>query len=436
MSINLDAILKPFFNSHRWWIAYSGGVDSHVLLHLLAQLRKQQKTPALTAIHINHQLNPSAREWVEHCRRICAGLDIEFISEVVSVVNGGDGIEAAARAARYAAFERHIGANELLLQAHHRDDQIETLMLRLLRGSGIAGLAAIPTRRALGRGQLLRPLLGYSRSDLLAYAQANQLQWIEDDSNQRDRFDRNFLRLKVLPVVEQRWSAYRTTLSRVVTQADEAARLLDELARIDAERAINAEGNLSLVASEHLNVERQRNLLRFWFQQKNLPQPSREQLQEVLAISHARADAQPCVTWPGVEVHRFRDCLHAVPPLPPLPTAPIDIEWNFSQPLIIQGLGKLTVSSIIGSGLRADLNYRVRNRIGGERCKPAGRAHSQTLKKLLQEYNVPPWLRDRLPIIYCGDRIAAVGNLWVCEGFTAALAARGWQVGWVVRPSP
>jgi tRNA(Ile)-lysidine synthase len=430
LSMKLDNILQPFLDYRRWWIAYSGGVDSHVLLHLLAQLSKQQKIPALTAIHINHQLNPHAQSWVEHCRQICADLDIEFISETVSVINSGDGIEAAARKARYAAFEKHIGSNELLLQAHHRDDQIETLMLRLLRGAGLAGLAAIPAQRVLGKGELLRPLLGYARADLLAYAQQHHLHWIEDDSNGSDRFDRNFLRLNVLPVIEQRWPSYRMTLSRVVTQADESAHLLDELARIDAAKAITKNSELSIIEWEKLNPDRQRNLLRFWLQQKKLPQPSREQLEQVLAMMHARIDAQPCVTWAGVEVHRFRDHLHAFPPLPLLPIEPIDIEWNLSQSLIIEGLGKLTATQTAGSGLRPDLNYRVRNRIGGERCKPAGRTHSQTLKKLLQEYGTPPWLRDRLPLIYCGDEIAAVGDLWVCEGFCAEANQGGWLLQW------
>ena len=426
----LFATLKPFLEYCRWWIAYSGGVDSHVLLHLLAQLREQQTIPALTAIHINHQLNPRANDWVEHCRRTCADLNIEFISESVDVVSAGDGIEAAARKARYAAFEKYVGKKELLLQAHHRDDQIETLMLRLLRGSGIGGLAAIPPQRELNRGQLLRPLLDYCRNDLVAYAQAQQLQWIHDDSNDSDRFDRNFLRLNVLPIIEQRWSAYRDTLNRVVTQAEESASLLNELALIDAKEAINTDGLLSIASCNSLSLERQGNLLRYWIQQKKIPQPSHEQLQQVLAMMQARVDAQPQVTWPGAEVHRFRDRLYVFPPLPPIAIEAIDIEWDLSRPLHIDGLGKIVASPVAGSGLRADLNYRVRNRVGGERCKPAGRAHSQTLKKLLQEYDVPPWLRDHLPIIYCGDEIAAVGDVWVCEGFIADASQKGWHLRW------
>lgn len=426
----LASQLNPFLDCRRWWVAFSGGVDSHVLLHLLAQLRRQRKIPALTAIHINHQLNPCADTWVEHCRDICAALDIEFIAEAVRVVNAGIGVEAAARAARYAAFEKYIRSNELLLQAHHSDDQIETLLLRLLRGSGVAGLAAIPVQRALGRGQLFRPLLVCARADLIAYAREHRLHWIEDDSNASDRFDRNFLRLNVLPMIEQRWPSYRDTLARVVAQADESAHLLDELAAIDAAAALDAQGNVSLAACAAFSESRQRNLLRYWIKQHQLPQPSREQLQQILAMAHARIDAQPCVMWPGAEVHRFHDCLHVFSPLPPPPSSPVDVEWDLSQPLSIEGFGTLTASPVVGAGLRADLSYRVRNRSGGERCKPVGRAHSQTLKKLLQEYAAPPWLRDRLPLIYCGDEIAAVAHLWVCEGFAAPAGARGLRIDW------
>ena len=428
--MNLDSVLAPFSDYRRWWIAYSGGVDSHVLLHLLAQMRRQHKIPALIALHINHQLNPRAAAWVEHCRRVCADLDIEFVAEAVQVVNDGNGIEAAARAARYAAFEKHVDTNELLLQAHHRDDQIETLLLRLLRGSGLAGLAAIPAQRGLGRGLLLRPLLDCSREDIHAYARSRGLTWIEDDSNRDDRFDRNFLRLNVLPVIERRWPAYRDTLSRVVTQADESARLLDELARVDAGQTIGTDGSLILVELKTLACARQGNVIRHWLEQKQLPQPSREQLQQVLAMADARIDAQPCVTWAGAEVHRFRDQLYAFPPLPAVPVEPIDIAWDMREPLSVVGLGTLTATVVAGTGLRADRVYHVRNRIGGERCKPAGRAHSQTLKKLLQEYDVPPWLRERQPLIYCGDEIAAVADLWVCDGYLADAGQNGRRLRW------
>ncbi len=424
--------LKPHLQARRWLIAYSGGVDSHVLLHAIAALRASLTLPPLVAIHINHQLNPRAVDWVAHCQSVCAALGIELIVEAVNIErNSGSGLEAAARRARYAAFEKHLGTDELLLQAHHRDDQTETLLLRLLRGSGIAGLAAMPKQRELGRGYLLRPLLQQTRTEIIAYAQREQLQWIHDDSNDSEHFDRNFLRLRVLPLFAERWPAYRDTLARVIDNAAEADVLLKELAAQDLIAALADGRTLKIDAIQKLSPARKRNLIIYWLQQLQLPLPSRAQLTQVLALITASADAEPCVNWPGAELHRFRERLYALPPLPPVPND-FDLEWQPPQPLTIAGLGELRATAIIGTGLRADRNYRIRNRRGGERCQPLGRAHSQTLKKLLQEYDLPPWQRDRLPIIYCGDEIAAVGSLWICERFNADAEQRGWHLHWVL----
>jgi tRNA(Ile)-lysidine synthase len=428
---DLAAILEPYLASRRWYVAYSGGVDSHVLLHAVAGLRDElrEALPPLSAIHINHQINPQAAAWVAHCQTVCAELGIELIMETVDIErDAGHGLEAAARQARYAAFERHIGSGELLLQAHHRDDQVETLLLRLLRGSGLAGLASMPASRALGRGRLLRPLLAVTRAEIIGYAQQNQLCWIHDDSNDNEGFDRNFLRLRVLPRVAERWPAYRDTLQRVIDNAAEADGLLKELAALDYVDAVAPDSALQIDTCRQLNAARQRNLIFYWLQQQQLPLPSREQLAQVLMMLVARDDAEPCVTWPGAELRRFRGHLFAMQPLPELPPD-IDIEWP-PQPLSIAGLGELRALPVNGAGLRGDRHYRVRNRRGGERCRPLGRAHSQTLKKLLQEHDIKPWLRDRLPLIYCGDEIAAVADLWICEGYRAASHEDGWRIEW------
>ncbi|MDB6063154.1 MAG: tRNA lysidine(34) synthetase TilS [Verrucomicrobiaceae bacterium] len=429
--MNIAAAVAAYRHCRRWWIAYSGGVDSHVLLHALAQLRDTEKNlPPLSVIHINHQLNPRASDWAQHCQTVCAQLGIELVIETVNVVrDGGAGIEAAARIARYAAFEKHVLKDELLLQAHHADDQVETLMLRLLRGSGVAGLAAIPPARSLGQGELLRPLLTVTRAEILAYAQQHQLQWIDDDSNNDAHFDRNFLRLQVLPRIAERWPAYRNTLARVVEQAGEASLLIEALAAHDFALASADDGGLNIAAYLELSSERRRNVLRYWLQQTRLPLPTRAQLQQIESMVDARIDAAPCVRWVGAEVHRFRGNLYAQPALPPL-RGDIDTEWPIGAELAVSGLGILTASRTMGQGLRADRNYHVRNRRGGERCKPIGRAHSQTLKKLMQERAVQPWLRDRLPLIYCGDELAAVANLWICAGFAAHSDQPGWLIDW------
>jgi tRNA(Ile)-lysidine synthase len=429
--MNLAAEIEAYKNCRRWWIAYSGGVDSHVLLYLLAQLRATENNiPPLSVIHINHQLNPRAAAWAEHCQTVCAELGVECIVETVDVVrNGGEGLESAARSARYAAFEQHVSKNEVLLQAHHRDDQVETLLLRLLRGSGLRGLAAIPLARTLGNGQLLRPLLHTTRSEVLAYAQRHRLQWIEDDSNANPQFDRNFLRLTVLPQIAGRWPSYRNTLARVAEQAREAEQLFDALAAQDFAVANLASGVLSVPACVALEPVRRRNLLRYWLQKLQLPLPTREQLLQLDNLLAAGVDAEPCVQWPGAEVHRFRGGLYAMQVLPTL-QGEIDEMWHPATDCAIPGMGVLRAQHLMGQGLRADCDYRIRSRRGGERCKPMGRAHSQTLKKLFQEYAVPPWLRDRLPLFYCGGQLAAVADLWICEGFAAVAGQSGWVVEW------
>lgn len=425
----LPPLLEPHLDRHRWLIAYSGGVDSHVLLHAIAGLRGVMPLPPLAALHINHGINPRAAEWTEHCRAVCAALDIDFIAEAVRVDDArGQGIEAAARAVRYAAFERQLGPGELLLQAHHVDDQIETLLLRLLRGSGLAGLAAMPERRTLGAGELLRPLLPFSRAQLLDYGRRHDLQWIHDDSNDDPAFDRNFLRLRVLPLLAERWPAYRHTLQRVIDNAAEARGSIEEMAAADL-AAVADGAALRIERCLLLSPARQRSLVLHWLAGQGLPPPSRAQLDQVLGMFAARDDAEPCVSWPGAELHRFRGALHALPPLPE-PPADFDIEWRPGEIVQIAGVGELRAMAVDGNGLRADRSYRVRNRRGGERCRPVGRAHSQTLKKLLQEHAVPPWLRDRLPLIWCGDELAAVGSLWVCEGFQAPTEAAGWHLEW------
>lgn len=425
----LTAALESHRQRPRWWLAYSGGLDSSVLLHLLCRLREQGGWPPLAAIHINHQLNPKASAWAEFCRQTCAAAGVPLTMQTVTVAqDAGQGVEAAARAARYAALAAVLGEGELLLQAHQRDDQAETLLLRLLRGAGLTGAAAIPAERALGRGVLLRPLLGCDRSELADYAQRHGLAWVDDDSNDDTGFDRNFLRSRVVPVLAERWPRARETLAQFTAQAAEAEGLLRELAEQDLAGAAQGEA-LSVASCAALGAARQRNLLRHWLRSLDLPLPGRAQLEQVRALLTARVDAEPLVQWPGAELRRYGGLLYAMAPLPPLPPA-LDAEWRPPQPWAAPGVGALSATPAIGAGLRADRDYRVRLRRGGERCRPQGRAHSQILKKLLQEATLATWLRDRVPLIYCGDQLAAVADLWVCEGFQSAPGTDGWVLDW------
>ncbi|MFS2200468.1 tRNA lysidine(34) synthetase TilS, partial [Pseudomonas sp. Pseusp3] len=264
--------LKPWRNAATWHIAYSGGLDSTVLLHLLAHLAKTESLPALSAIHVHHGLQAVADAWPEHCRSVCAALGVPL--QIVRVqVQPGASLERAARDARYHAFSEVIRPGEVLLTAQHRDDQAETLLFRLLRGAGVRGLSGMPRQRPLGKGHLLRPLLDATRAELEAYAAAHQLRWIEDPSNQDRQFSRNFLRHQVFPVLTTRWPQAMATMARSAAHLSEAQGLLDELAQIDLNQARTANEfdwlglpSLELASLEKLSAARQRNALSHWLE--------------------------------------------------------------------------------------------------------------------------------------------------------------------------
>jgi tRNA(Ile)-lysidine synthase len=430
---DLAVTLSPFRSAAHWWLALSGGVDSVALLHLLHELRARLPGPwpPLSALHIHHGLHPAADSWSDHCRELCERLDVAFVEARVVVEATGHGIEAAARAARYAAFEAYLGDGELLLTAHHLDDQAETLLLRLLRGTGVGGAGAMPVARRLGRGTLLRPLLWVQRAEILEYATSRQLLWVEDPSNASTELDRNLLRREILPRLRSRWPRVVEQLARFAAHAREADELLTVLASQDLAQARlpSQPMALSIAALRALTPPRRRLLLRHWLRMQGYPPPSEAQLAQVAAIPDAAADAEPRVCWPGVEVRRYRDALLAMAPL-----LRVGHDWSaaFAPPgaQSLPGGGLLVSTPRVGGGLRADRDYRIALRHGGERCRPQGRAHSQSLKKLLQAAALPPWWRERLPLLWCGDELAAVADLWVCEGFVAAPGEPGWQLRW------
>lgn len=439
----LNAGLTPYLHCSRWVIAYSGGMDSHVLLHLLVNLHQQllEPKPQLLVLHINHGLQAEADAWQLHCEQASKSLNTPFSSIRVNITTGteiaGNGrrgnLEEHARNARYRAFERMLGEGDLLLMAHHLDDQLETLMQRMLRGSGIAGLAAMPKERSLGSATLLRPLLDIARKELVSYALDNKLCWVEDNSNRDESFDRNYLRHSVLPLIESRWPAYRTTLSRAIAHIAEADSLLKEMAIADLPQ-LQAQAYrwggycLSCRALNALSTARQRNVLRYWMSSCALPVPSSEHLAGVMAFAALSADSSPLLQFGGIEVRRYRDALVFMPCL-----ADVDVLKTYAlaagATLSIKGLGDVfLLKSKKGERVKLGAELSVRFRQGGIRCQPAARAHSQTLKKLLHEYQVPPWMRDRIPLLYSGNALIAVANLWVCKGYIAKLDEPGYKL--------
>ncbi|MBI5613172.1 MAG: tRNA lysidine(34) synthetase TilS [Gammaproteobacteria bacterium] len=410
-------------------VAFSGGLDSHVLLHALAGLRGRRRPAfALRAMHIDHGLHPDSAEWAHHCRQICAQLAVAFESVRVRVDSAaGDGLEAAARRARYDALKRALAPDQVLLTAHHQDDQAETVLLQLLRGAGMHGLAAIAPIKTFGPGRLARPLLDFTRADLRAYAEHHRLDWIDDESNLNLKHRRNVIRHEVLPVVRRHWPQAGELLARSARHAAAAAALLDALAADDLGRCPGPAGEratLSIGALRALPHARLANLLRYWLRHQGLPAPTTQQLEDLTAlVDHEPASRRARLAWPGVEVWRYRDGLQAAAPLA-APVSTLDLPWDLSGPLELPQLGwRLLAVPADGQGLaRARLPaapLRVRLRHGGEVCRLPGRRHRHKLKKLLQASHVAPWRRGRLPLLYADGALAAVADLWVCEPYAA-----------------
>src|SRR6185437_7672790 len=286
-------------------VALSGGLDSSVLLTALAT--PQRARPRLRAIHIDHGLHPNSRLWSAHCRSLARQLKVPLRVLATKVTRGsGESLEAAARTARYALLEAHLAPGEVLLTAHHADDQLETVLLQLFRGSGVAGISAMPEITAFGRGFLARPLLGYSRSQLEEWARARNLAWVEDDTNADERLDRNYLRRRVLPLLRARWPGIASSVGRSARHAAQAQQLLDEVARRDIQRATDGDCVAASVLRA-LAPERRRNALRFWIARSGFTVPDTRRLDEICGpLLQARFDANPRVSWGEVVVQRQR----------------------------------------------------------------------------------------------------------------------------------
>ena len=414
-------------------MGFSGGCDSSVLLHALSRLRPAGVT--LKALHVDHRLHPESAAWAEHCRRFAAARDIPC--EVIAVdaaAGAGESPEACAREARYAAFASVLGEGDWLLLAHHQDDQAETVLLRLLRGAGPEGLAGMPVSRPLGQGHLLRPLLDFSRAELAEWARREGLDWLEDPANAGTDPDRNFLRHEILPRLRSRWPAADAALARSARLQREAAGELARQAAADwAGLAERQPDRIPVAALAALPPARCRRLLRYWIGRINaLPLPHARHLQRILdEVLPASPDAMPEVRWPGARVRRHAGMLWLLPER--LPTTPAAQPWDLHRSLALDDGRSLEVCETEGRGLRADLrgrdDVRIDFRRGGERLRPAGRGeHRHALKKLLQEWGVPPWERSRLPLLYVGRTIAAVPGYCVCEPF----AARAGEAGLVI----
>ena len=416
-------------------VAFSGGIDSSVLLHVLSRAAGNRP---VRAIHVDHGLQAEAATWALTCRQICRDLQVPLTVVAAQVdLKGGNGLEAAAREARYAALGAQLERGEVLVTAHHQRDQLETLLLRLLRGAGVHGLAAIPAHSRRDGMELLRPLLAVPADIVRAYALAEQLDWIEDPTNAELSMDRNFLRHNVVPGILERWPAAEGTLGRAARLCAEAAEIMDEMAAQDL--AGICEGDcLVLSGLKRLSGARQRNAVRYALHLRALAIPSEKQLRQALAtLVDAPGDTQPEAAWPGVRIRRYRQhlWLFAEKNDPLALVAPADSYSWVPGTILDMGRvrGTLRSEPVSGDGIATEFcaePLQVRFRQGGERLRIASKGRTRELKKLLQEKGVVPWMRNHIPLLYSGDKLLAVGDLWVNSDYVAHGEAAGLVLRW------
>lgn len=452
--------LQKLSSTEKYLIAYSGGIDSHVLLHLCSQLKNSPSgfEQSFSAVYIDHGLSQHSKKWGKHCQHICFELDIPLtIIEVDARPKSGQSPEASARTARYQAFSQLLADNECLLTAQHLDDQAETLLLQLLRGSGTKGLSSMPRIKPFSRGYLCRPILDYKKQDILEYAKQHQLQWIEDESNQEQRFDRNYLRQTVVPLLEKRWPAVKENFAKSAEVLSESQLLLDHLADSDLQSLffvnhdsiieydkILLEPIINLLNSKpHNSLEyrheqaRLNNLLRHWINRNNLPMPSKKILEEIVqAVILAGKDAMPLVSWRRDAIHceirRYRDKLYLLDvstsyqnPVISMKaqkkkTSPdVDLILTLEQPIFLDKTNtclKLSyaadkeASKGFDRQLLLSKTISVRFRQGGERYRQTSESHSHSLKHWFQEQAIPPWEREHIPLIFWGDELLQIGQ--------------------------
>jgi len=366
-------------------VALSGGIDSVVLLHFLSK----HYPGKVRAIHINHNLSDYCHQWQSFCKNLCQKADINFKSIDIFIENTSN-IEEISRKKRYLSLTSELKSGEILCTGHHQDDQAETLLLQLFRGSGVAGLSAMPKNKTIHGSQLYRPLLTISRQQITDYAIENHLDWVEDDSNKNINFRRNLLRLEFLPKLSAVFTSLTKNIARSAKHQAEALKLMHDLAILDiANHNLIIEDKLQVTPLVELPKRRMVNVIRHYISQHELLSPSDKVLQEIITLIHAKADAKSIVSWHHYQVRRYHNELYF-------------FDENYTNS---------TRPCRYYDSLKDLPNFEVRFRQDGQRIKLKGKQHSQSLKKILQEANIPPWERDHLRMYYIDGKLRAMENL-------------------------
>ncbi len=431
-SLTLDSYLERNTHIKRLVVAYSGGLDSTVLLDLAKAYCDEKSDLTLLACHVDHGIQSESGAWAEHCQEQCASYGCAF--KLCSLkISQETAMEETARALRYQAFNEICSSDDLLLTAHHLQDQSETVLFRLLRAAGVRGLRGIPKERVSSKEKLMifRPLLDIDQTVLRAHAKEQELTWVDDPSNEDNHFSRNFLRLEVLPKLRSRWPELDKSLAHSAELLNESQALLDELAAEDCDgvkvqdlEKLKWGQCLDLGALNNLTWSRQKNLLRYWVGSQSSTLLNDVRLEEIKKIISA---GQGELCWKQNDQQCYLRCFKGALYFCLEKAVEIDkdlrVEWDLNEVLEWHGVSYQAkcfpkealpeTGAVYLSNSVLEISYRQ----GGERCQPITRDKSQSLKKLYQEFDIPPWERDQAPIFYLGDKIAGVSDFWLCKGF-------------------
>jgi len=434
MMISLKPLLD-FLSQHpsvsRLYVGFSGGTDSLVLLHLLTQ-EPLLKSYKVCGIHVHHGLSPHANEWEKQCEAWAHTWGVSFFSHHLDLKKKkGKSLEHAARILRYEVFAEYMDEGSILLTAHHQKDQAETLLLQLLRGAGPKGLAAMAFSNGFASSWHLRPLLNEERSSLETYAEYHGLKGIHDESNDDIHFDRNYLRHEVFPRILERWPGAFKTMARSARHCGDALLFIEEVAERDFKH-LWSENKISLNTLANLPTHRQQEVLRYAMGYLKLPLCSEEVLLNILhTMYETKEDGVPFVAWPGGEARRYQGFLYLLKPVHFSPPKE-EIGVRVGEPQVFSEMG----ASLKWEEVRGGLSFSFGDplsldfRKGNARFHPKNRAHSQDLKKLMQEWKIPPWERKKIPLLYEGKDLVAVLGYSLHKTRVVSEDIMGWLPVW------